>query len=227
MTADRCILMLVKWPKAGSVKSRLATTIGPDSAADLYRCFVNDLVRTLRQTPYHFRICYYPEDSDDRVRQWLGPGEEYVPQAGADLGERMKNAFLEAFSGGLRHVLIIGSDSPDLPKAVLDEAFEALMEADAVIGPSLDGGYYLIGFKDETFLPQVFEQMDWGTEVVLAQTLERFEKKGYRVHLLPPWKDVDRMEDLTTLYHMNRRTPFASSQTMVYILHNLRLPDPD
>jgi rSAM/selenodomain-associated transferase 1 len=220
MDGNRCIIMLVKYPENGRVKSRLAAALDEKTAADLYRCFVGDLLHTLRQSSYPFKISYFPPDLEDKVGQWLGKELAYQPQAGANLGERMKNAFAQIFREGFRQVLLIGSDSPDLPGTIFDEAFHALVHNDAVLGPSPDGGYYLIGFKTQTFLPHVFTGVEWGTEKVFAQTMSVFESHQYRVHILPPWRDVDRIEDLATLYQENRGKAFASSKTMAYILNN-------
>jgi uncharacterized protein len=220
MDGKRCIIMLVKYPAKGYVKSRLAADLDDETASDLYRCFVGDLLHTLQQSSHPFKIFFFPPDTEDKVGQWLGKELAYEPQAGADLGERMKNAFAQMFREGFQQVLLIGSDSPDLPEILLDEAFRALADNDAVLGPSFDGGYYLIGFTARTFLPSAFTDIEWGTEKVFAQTMAVFESRPSRVHVLPPWRDVDRIEDLAALYQENRDTAFASSGTMAYILKN-------
>jgi hypothetical protein len=121
-------------------------------------------------------------------------------QQGEDLGERMKNGFVEAFAMDFKRVVLIGSDIPDLSLELIDEAFTSLREKDAVIGPSLDGGYYLIGFKNKTFSSQVFKGIPWSTERIFEQTTKILEREGLTVHFLKPLRDIDTIEDLRNLY---------------------------
>jgi hypothetical protein len=99
-----------------------------------------------------------------------------------------------------------------LPKEIIDEAFAS--DGEAVIGPATDGGYYLIGFKRDTFLPHIFEGMQWSTAFVFERTMEIFRKHSYNVYILPQWRDVDTPEDLKTFYERNRNTAFEHSRTM-------------
>ncbi len=103
---------------------------------------------------------------------------------------------MEAYTMGFKRVVLIGSDIPDLPLEFIEEAFTSLNEKDAVIGPSLDGGYYLIGFKDKTFSSQVFKGISWSTERVFEQTTKILEREGLTVHFLKPLRDIDTIEDL-------------------------------
>lgn len=201
------------------VKSRLAGDLDGDLAILLYKNFILDLLDTLKKGGHCFRICFYPPDAGEKLSDWLGKGYSYLPQNGKDLGERMKNAFLDAFSEGFFKALIIGSDIPDITNQIINEALES-DDNDAVIGPSFDGGYYLIGFKHNTFLPGIFEGIEWGTNTVFEKTMEIFSKNGYKVHLLPEWHDVDRLEDLRALVDGNKNTDFANSTTMAFIRDN-------
>jgi rSAM/selenodomain-associated transferase 1 len=126
----------------------------------------------------------------------MGRDYLYMPQQGVDLGERMKNGFTEAFDSGFKRVLLIGSDIPGLPLEFIEEAFASLKEKDAVIGPSLDGGYYLIGFRDEKFSPQVFKGILWSTERVFEETMKILEREGLTIHTLKPLRDIDTIDDL-------------------------------
>ena len=110
-----CILFFVKYPVLRGVKTRLAEHVGHDVATDLYKSFVADILTTLHTLSVNFRIVFYPPDAGDQFQQWLGEKYSYAPQIGQGLGQRMKNAFLQAFSDGFNSVVIIGSDSPDLP----------------------------------------------------------------------------------------------------------------
>jgi uncharacterized protein len=211
------ILLFIKAPVRGQVKTRLATALGEDAALDVYQRFVLDIIDTLEQTGIAVRICYTPAGSGKMISGWLGPGRHYQPQVGRDVGERMENAFQQAFSGGTSRALLIGSDIPDLPSDVFSEALRALDGNDAVIGPARDGGYYLIGFRSDTFLPALFQGIEWSTNTVLADTLAVLAREGRTVHRLPLWGDVDTMDDLKDLADRGQRSAFRSSRTMSYL----------
>jgi rSAM/selenodomain-associated transferase 1 len=219
---DGCILLFVKFPEEGSVKTRLAKDIGPGFVQTLYRNFVLDLLETLKKSKWPIIIHFHPSGSGNAISSWLGKNYLYAPQNGADLGERMKNAFTDAFADGFSKVIIIGSDLPDLQKNILDMAFKALHVNDIVIGPSVDGGYYLIGFRHNSFLPEVFKGISWGTDTVLKDTLKILREKNYKAHFLPELRDVDTIEDLKALYERNKDTAFADSRTMKFISNNLK-----
>ncbi len=212
-----CILFFVKYPVAGRVKTRLAEQFGPEAACDLYKNFVVDTLATLDEFKVNFKIFFEPSDALERFWQWLGEGYSYSPQVGQELGRKMANAFLQAFDEGFGKVVIIGSDIPDLPAEYLELAFATLDTNDVVIGPSGDGGYYLIGFDRNTFLPEVFDGISWSSDSVFEQTvniLKRHERKSY---LLPQWHDVDTGADLELLVGRNKNTAFSKSATMSYL----------
>lgn len=131
----------------------------------------------------------------------------------------MREAFEETFQQGYRSALLIGSDVPDLPADIFKEGFGALSVHDAVLGPSVDGGYYLIGFRDDTFRPEIFEGMPWSANAVFQKTLEFFITLGDMVHILPPWRDIDVIEDLKALMHRHGESAFRHSRTMRYLLN--------
>ena len=217
MKNDAHILFFVKYPEPGEVKTRLAARIGTEKAAELYKNFVLDLLAKLESTQLPFTICLYPRQKKELLMDWLGGGYEYSHQKGVDLGERMVTAFLEAFAGGHSRVILIGSDFPDLPQSFLEESLSTLNTHDAVIGPAMDGGYYLIGFRDRTFCPQAFEGMQWGMGGVFRQTLSILKDHRKRVFLLPVWNDIDTMEDLRQLVERSEDSGFATSRTMSFL----------
>jgi len=219
---DGCILLFVKFPGEGDVKTRLAKDIVPGFAETLYRNFVLDLLDTLKTGKWPIVINYHPPESGDAVSRWLGEEYLYAPQKGQDLGERMKNAFQHAFAAGFSKAVVIGSDMPDLEFSVLNKAFGALNSDDVVIGPAFDGGYYLMGFRQSCFLPKVFEDISWGTDSVFRDTLRVLGKKRCSVNMLPDLRDVDTIDDLRALYYRNRDTAFAESRTMKYISDSLK-----
>lgn len=129
----------------------------------------------------------------------------------------MANAFEKMFSKGYQHALLMGTDFPDLPGSIVDEAFKSLDNNDAVIGPTVDGGYYLIGFKSTTFLPQVFDDIPWGTEDVFEMTVKVFQKNKFKLHVLPKWRDIDTYEDLKFFYKTYSQKESSASNTAAYL----------
>jgi uncharacterized protein len=212
-----CVILFLKNPARTPVKSRLGAALGSKAAQSLYRCFVADILETLEKGLWPLIIAFYPSDAGEEMESWLGNGYTFTSQHGDGLGERMKNAFMEAFSRGFQGALLIGSDIPDLPNRILDEACASLEKSGTVIGPALDGGYYLIGFRHDTFTPHVFDGVDWSTPDVFKQTMAALKKAGRRVHELPRWSDVDTYDDLEMLFSRSEGTPFAESTTMEYL----------
>jgi hypothetical protein len=214
----RQILVFIRAPEEGFVKTRLAAAIGAAAACQLYRAFVLDLLETLTAIPREatgdLLLCHDPPDAGERLAAWLGRGYANAPQRGADLGTRMKNAVHASFSEGYDRVLLLGSDIPDLPASIVREAFAALEREDAVIGPCPDGGYYLIGFRSGRFLPEVFGGMAWGTGAVLERTLACLNAHRRRVRVLPPWRDIDTIEDLDALRERHPDDAFRHSRTL-------------
>jgi rSAM/selenodomain-associated transferase 1 len=190
------LLFFIKNPEKGRVKTRLASAVGDKSAMKLYRRFLLEMLSTLNRGTFLFYLCFYPENSLSDLRGWLGDDYLYMPQRGKDLGERMKNGFIEAFAMNFKRVVLTGSDIPDLPLTFIEEAFISLQEKDGVIGPSFDGGYYLIGFKDKSFSPRVFEGISWSTKRVFEETMKVLNQEGLAVHTLQPLRDIDTIEDL-------------------------------
>ncbi|VAX31068.1 Glycosyltransferase [hydrothermal vent metagenome] len=196
----RAIILFARDPVAGRVKTRLAPFLNQDLILELYTRFLNDSIDKICQikTADPF-IGVHPSDSSGYFSR-ASANQEHSPavflQEGEDLGEKMFNAFKSRFDEGYEHVVIIGSDSPSLPVAYIETALNS--EKDLVIGPSTDGGYYLIGMYQNPV--NVFaDGIEWGSEKVLRQTLDRIENHESSLELLPPWYDVDRAEDLKFL----------------------------
>ena len=129
----------------------------------------------------------------------------------------MKNALAETFAAGFTRAVVIGSDLPDLPPEIIDEAFDRLTAIPAVIGPSRDGGYYLIGFTAEGFAPSVFDDIPWGTETVFRKTLNRFRDQDIAPVILPVWRDIDTIEDLDDLVLTLKEVPGPATHTRAYL----------
>lgn len=203
---SRCVLVFVKYPEPGRVKTRLAAHTGPKAAAELYKSFILETLSIVENLNADIRICYTPADAGKRLTRWLGAHRRYIAQSGSDLGHRMKNAFDAAFDEGFTDIIVIGSDSPDLPADYLNQAFSLLQADRIVLGPSSDGGYYLLGFNERNYLPAVFDLEHWSTDDVCSRTVEIIEKHKKPVNLLPIWHDIDTPADLEALKRRNAKT---------------------
>ena len=193
---SRFLAVFVKNPLPGRVKTRLHRRYAPPQAAELYRAFVQDCLDACRGVDADHRvICYDPPDAGSQIKPLAGSGWELRPQCPGDLGGRMSEAFDWSFARGASRTVLLGSDAPSLPAEYVQQAFESLGRADLVLGPSTDGGYYLIGLSAPR--PELFSDIDWGTGRVLAATLER--ATGLSMALIPLWYDVDTPEDLDLL----------------------------
>ncbi len=198
--APEALLFFVRYPVAGEAKTRLIPRLGPEGAAKVYRLIAEEVAGEVRRFPRPdlIRVAFVePPERLEEARGWLGKGFEFEPQARGDLGERLTDAFNWAFGKGAGRVVVIGTDCLDLRGNLLQEAFEALMQNDAVLGPALDGGYYLIGLSRP--LPEVFEGIPWSTEKVSRAALERLGRCKATCKLLPPLRDLDTPEDLDAL----------------------------
>mgnify|MGYP001556255830 CR=1 FL=1 len=211
--AEQILLMFVKHPTPGAVKTRLARTIGQEEAASFYDLFVRDMLDGMDSLSVRLVVCYDPASDEQAMRAWLGEEREYLAQEGNDLGERMAQAFAWAFGQGAAKVGIIGSDVPDYPSALIERGFGELFRHDAVLGPAMDGGYYFIAFSRDGFTEQVFQDMPWSGPEVLAMTRDRLEKGGKRIASLPEWNDVDVFRDLNVLFRLNNASSFRKSRT--------------
>jgi hypothetical protein len=193
------LAVMLKSPAPGRVKTRLTPPLTPEQASSLYRCFIEDTMRTVLGIPGVDVFAAYSPESDPGYTARLAAGSEVFAQSGADLGERIFSVFSRLFAGGYSNVVVIGTDSPDLPPSFIEDAFARLAggEADMVLGPADDGGYYLVGLGTLARAP--FEGVAWSTETVLDETLEKARGAGLAVSLLGPWHDIDRPEDLEYL----------------------------
>ena len=206
------IIMFVKEPKLGFVKTRLAKSCGDDFVVNLYVRFVQDLICTLKSGQSDFKLCVHP--NLELVNKVFGNFDNFLQKEG-DLGIKMQKAFEEKFLNGYEKIVLIGSDTPHLTNTLLNDSFEQLNKHDIVLGPSLDGGYYLIGFNKKTFNPNVFENIQWSTAKVLEQTLQKLHKK--EVYLHQELNDIDVLEDLKEFYVKFHKGYFENSKTIEFL----------
>jgi len=193
---DRLIIF-GRYPVPGKTKTRLIPTIGPAGAADLQRRLTEKTLETVNSfaTERSMEVEFCFEGGNRlKMRRWLGSDIILSEQGQGDLGERMEVAFLEAFRAGCGRVVLMGTDIPELRSDHLKETLYALMEYDLVLGPSTDGGYWLIGLKHTADL---FQGVSWGTEKVLGQTVALANQQGIKIHLLQLLSDIDTEEDLS------------------------------
>ncbi len=190
---------MAKAPLAGQVKTRLCPPLSPDEAAGLYRCFLLDKIQQVRALERARPVvAYAPADSRDIFGR-LAPDFSLLPQQGPDLGARLAGSLEHLLTSGHAGALAIDSDTPTLPVALLQQAVDLLADpgVDVVVGPTEDGGYYLIGLRAPQ--PELFVEMPWSTRDVLPETTNRARSRGLRLAQLPPWYDVDTPDDLDRL----------------------------
>jgi rSAM/selenodomain-associated transferase 1 len=184
------LLLFVKAPRPGQVKTRLAAVLGDELAVALYRALVEAVLGATEGGAQRM-VLVAPAEALRDVQAWL-PGETCLPQQGEGLGARMARAFETAFARGARRVAVAGSDVPGLDAAVLRHAFDALEDAEVAIAPAGDGGYSLLALRAPQ--PHLLAEMEWSTPKVLEETLRR--AAGLRVTLLPELPDLDTVDDL-------------------------------
>jgi uncharacterized protein len=186
---------MAKAPRPGKVKTRLSPPLAPDQASALNICFIRDTTENIQQVTESSNsagvVAYTPVGDESAFDGLLPSGFQLLPQRGDGFGERLLYACEDLFSCGFSAVCLIDSDSPTMPQDALLQAVEWLSRAGdrMVLGGADDGGYYLIGVK--RLHHRLFEQIDWSTERVLEQTLERAREIGLQAQLLPTWYDVD------------------------------------
>lgn len=206
MKTGKALIFFCRRPAAGKVKTRLAASLGGDLAAGLYACFLKDLARAALKCGAEVFLFHTPPAGDGpALKRLLKEDFKYLPQRGADLGERMMNAFVSVFREGYGKAVIIGSDTPDLRAADLRKAFRALDGKPAVIGPAYDGGYYLLGFNRGNFQPAAFSGITWSRADVFSRTISRLRAGGCAPARLKKRHDIDTLKDLLSFYHRNRR----------------------
>jgi uncharacterized protein len=188
---DNHLIVFIKNPQEGKVKTRIAQTLGHHTALSIYLRLLDIVHEVVLMTEAERHIFY--SDFLGEGDQWTNDTFHKHVQTGADLGERMKNAFKMVFdrvSGNeSKKLVIIGSDCPYLSSSLIGDAFKSLDDADFVVGPTFDGGYYLLGMN--IFTPSIFDDIDWSTEHVCDQTLEKINSRGSTFRLLPTLHDID------------------------------------
>ncbi len=207
---DRLVLF-AKVPELGRVKTRLAREVGEGAARDLAEAFLLDTLSTAASVDgVQVAVAYSPTTGEDWFRT-RAPDALLVPQPETDFGSRMNAAMNAMFEAGASRCVMIGMDTPQLEPGRIESAFEALKEYDVCLGPSEDGGYYLIGLRAPA--PQLFEGIAWSTASVLAETLSRAAESGLSVHQLDSEFDIDEAADLERLLAVLAARPGVGAAT--------------
>lgn len=189
--------MFTRYPQPGRTKTRLIPHLGAEGAAQLQRLMTEHLIKRGlelgRQHPLQFEV-HFTGSNLQQIRDWLGQDIIYQAQCEGDLGQRLTHAFRQGFARGRERLLAIGSDCPAIGPTHMVKAFSLLRQHDLVLGPALDGGYYLIGLRQA--VPALFQNVAWGTAEVLRQTVAIATQLNLSTAFLEPLPDIDRPEDL-------------------------------
>ena len=195
--ADQTLIIFTRYPEPGKTKTRMIPALGAEGAAQLQRQMSEHTLKNAQewQKVSGGKIAIYFAGGDvSLMSNWLGKNLNYYPQVTGDLGYKMQSAFNQAFDNGATKVVTIGIDCPDINLTILNQAFSSLSEHDLVLGKAEDGGYYLIGLH--RLIPELFQNINWGTSQVLAQTQNIANGLNLNTAYLPTLRDVDRPEDL-------------------------------
>ncbi len=189
---EQKLIVFLKAPRPGFVKTRLSATLGARQACEAYRHLVETLLRQLAVLK-NVELCFAPDDAGSEIKPWAQTDWRLAAQGPGDLGRRLDRAFARTFDEGTGRVVVIGSDCPDVSPGDIQAAWTALLSHDVVLGPATDGGYWLIGLRAPQ--PGLFADVAWSTNGVLDETLERSRAAGLKTLLLRKLTDVDTEAD--------------------------------
>jgi uncharacterized protein len=190
------LCLFAKWPRPGAVKTRLAA-FDPEFAAAVARAFLLDSIERFSALDVRRVLAFAPPEAMPHFADLTQGRFALTPQGDGDLGRRMQTILHHELRDGADTVVFLGADSPTLPLAYVEQAFAALECADVVLGPALDGGYYLLGCGRR--VPPIFDDMPWSSNRVLSETVARLHDPSWRLSVLPPWYDVDTPDDWALL----------------------------
>lgn len=191
--------VFAKFWEPGAVKTRLAASIGAADAALLHRWFLVTVLHRMNHLAGRKALVFSPPERREEFSEVCPELWSLQEQGEGNLGRRMRRFLQWAFAAGARHVVVLGSDSPSVPTAYVANAFEQLQNVPVVLGPSDDGGYYLVGVSSTNPEPPIFEGISWGTSSVLQETVANLHGADIAYGRLPSWYDVDRLPDLRRL----------------------------
>ncbi|MCG8634708.1 MAG: TIGR04282 family arsenosugar biosynthesis glycosyltransferase [Desulfobacterales bacterium] len=208
---NNSLIVFLRAPEPGRVKTRLAGDVGDKRALTLYKSFAAATLAAADRWCDTSRsgevlLSYYPENKLELMQDWLGRERFYLAQSGADLGRRMSNAMASAFDRGAERVVLVGTDVPQISSRHLEQAFEILHKKDVVLGPSLDGGYWLIGMNRKRFVPDIFSNVNWGSSAVFSETIGRCREYRLTRTDIEVLLDIDTLSDLEMFKRLGLKT---------------------
>ncbi len=210
-THDRVLVIMAKAPRPGAVKTRLTPGLSAESVTDFYRCLLEDTLDLARSLAGVEVAIMCPAADVSELAQLAGAGAKVIAQQGEGLAAGLTSVFAHFLNGQKRRTFAFNSDSPHLPRTVLENAFESLDAHDLVVGPTHDGGYYLVGAKAD--YPNLFAKDGMGTSSALEKLLSRARALGLSVGFADVFYDIDVAEDLSRLADELRRAPAAAPRT--------------
>lgn len=219
---EKCLILMVRSPRKGEVKRRLCLSIGEAKSLEFYKRSGLDILETIKGQDHDVKVGFFPGDDADRIASWLGDEYDLIPQIGEDLGKRQSSLLEAGFKLGYSRVCVMISDSPDIPLENIISAFDVLKNSDCVIGPSPDGGYYLIGFSIKGFSRNLFMNMEWSNPNVTIEMKRKLDSFGIEWKEIEPWQDVDDIDDLRAL--INRNPEGTGPKRTMELLRRLELP---
>lgn len=218
---SQAIVIFIKAPEPGKVKTRLCPPLSPEQAAQLYISLAQDTWNSAnRVSGVEVLAAYEPGDTANNLH-WLAAGNpvSHFRQKGRDLGERLIHAFETAFHKGARKVIVIGSDAPLLSREIMEQAFFDLDRNELILGPAKDGGYYLMGLKKPEL--DLFRDIPWSTDKVFEETMRRAEKLKLKTGLLPKLSDIDVFSDILNLTQEIKSRPSGLCPNTRHLLRSL------
>jgi len=218
--ADTALVIVARYPQAGTTKTRLARSLGNEETVQLYRAFLADLAQRFAGWPeYDLHWAYTPAEVDyaafiAELAPSLVRHMRFFPQQGEGLGERLHNAFRRTYERGYEHTVLIGSDSPHIGRIIVSGARDALTRADVALGPAEDGGYYMIAMRRPH---DVFRDIPMSTSAVLRMTIELAHRQGLEVKLQETLFDIDELPDLARLAQLLRANASLAPATATHL----------
>lgn len=219
---NNALILFTRVPIPGATKTRLIPFLTGEECAQVHSCFVKDIYEKAKTIQADLFVFYTPNDEKHLLKQLLGEEAIYLPQYGADLGEKMKNAIGVALRLGYEKVVLIGTDIPQIHPETLNNAFDSLNEKEIVIHPTFDGGYYLIGMKKE--YDSIWKIERYGTNTVIYDTLQHMKTEKLSTAVGQMYYDVDDKDDLLHLYgDIQKGSVCNCPETMKYLEEKLKM----
>jgi len=215
---ETVVALMVRPPVPGQVKTRLAAGIGASGACRLYRAMVADILGNIRGAGVPIHLFHAGTENHSLPQAWLDGVDRVRPQRGNYIGERMAAVFADCFAEGIEQVILAGSDLPELDAGIIRQALAALTTHDAALAPTIDGGYGLIALQRDRYCPELFSDIPWSTNQVLALTRQRFEECTLSVCLLPLLRDIDTLDDLLAYQQHPCPAATATNEAMACLL---------